>query len=78
MILEKLKELIAEQMGVNQKIITMDAHFAEDLGVDSLDIVELMMAMEEEFNLEEISEEDMEKVVTVGDLVQYLQRHLDL
>lgn len=78
MILEKLKKLIAEQMSVGEDIITMDTHFEDDLGVDSLDIVELTMAMEEEFNLEEISEDDLAQVVTVGDLVRYLQQHLDL
>lgn len=78
MILEKLKKLIAEQMSVGEDIITMDTHFEDDLGVDSLDIVELTMAMEEEFNLEEISEDDLTQVVTVGDLVRYLQQQLDL
>lgn len=78
MILEKLKKLIAEQMSVSEDIITMDTHFEDDLGVDSLDIVELTMAMEEEFNLEEISEDDLAQVVTVGDLVRYLQQQLDL
>jgi len=78
MVFEKLKKLIAEQMGVGEGKITMDTHFEDDLGVDSLDIVELTMAMEEEFNLEEISEEDLAQVVTVGDLVRYLQQHLDI
>ena len=78
MILEKLKRLIAEQLGVDEDIITMDTHFEDDLGVDSLDVVELTMAMEEEFNLEEITEEDLAKVVTVGDLVRYLQQQLDI
>lgn len=78
MILEKLKKLIAEQMSVGEDIITMDTHFEDDLGVDSLDIVELTMAMEEEFNLEEIAEEDLAQVVTVGDLVRYLQQQLDI
>lgn len=78
MILEKLKKLIAEQMSVDEDIINMDTHFEDDLGVDSLDIVELTMAMEEEFNLEEISEDDLAQVVTVGDLVRYLQQHLDI
>jgi acyl carrier protein len=78
MILEKLKRLIAEQLGVDEDIITMDTHFEDDLGVDSLDVVELTMAMEEEFNLEEITEEDLAQVVTVGDLVRYLQHQLDI
>jgi acyl carrier protein len=78
MILEKLKHVIAEQLGVDADIITMETHFEDDLGVDSLDIVELTMAMEEEFNLEEMSEEDLTQVVTVGDLVRYLQQKLDI
>lgn len=78
MILEKLKSLIAEQLGVDEDIVTMDTHFEDDLGVDSLDVVELTMAMEEEFNLEEISEEDLAQVKTVGDLVHYLQQQLDI
>lgn len=74
MILEKLKHVIAEQLGVDEDIITMETNFEDDLGVDSLDIVELTMAMEEEFNLEEMSEEDLTQVVTVGDLARYLQQ----
>ncbi len=75
--LEKLKKLIAEQMSVDASSITMETHFEDDLGVDSLDIVELTMAMEEEFSLEEITEEDLATVVTVGDLVRYLQQRVD-
>ena len=78
MILEKLKSVIAEQLGVDEDIITMETNFEDDLGVDSLDIVELTMAMEEEFHLEEMSEEDLAQVVTVGDLVRYLQQKLDV
>ncbi len=78
MILEKLKHVIAEQLGVDADSITMETNFEDDVGVDSLDIVELTMAMEEEFNLEEMSEEDLAQVVTVGDLVRYLQQKLDI
>lgn len=78
MIFEKLKSLIAEQLAVDGNTITMETHFEDDLGVDSLDVVELTMAMEEEFNLDEISEEDLAQVVTVGDLVRYLQQQLDI
>ncbi len=78
MVLERLKKLIAEQMSVDAAGISMDTNFADDLGVDSLDIVELMMALEEEFNLEEVQEEDLAKMDTVGDLVTYLQQQLDL
>ena len=78
MVLGKLKAVIADQLGVDEDIITMETHFQDDLGVDSLDIVELTMAMEEEFGLDEMSEEDLAQVVTVGDLVRYIQQKLDI
>lgn len=78
MILEKLKSLIAEQLGIDTGNITLDTSFEEDLGVDSLDIVELSMALEEEFDIGEMSEEDIASLKTVGDLVQYLQSKLDM
>ena len=66
MILEKLQTLIADQLGVDGNSITMDTNFEEDLGVDSLDIVELSMALEEEFDIGEMSEEDLATIKTVG------------
>lgn len=78
MILEKLKELISEQMGIEAGAITMESNFEEDLGVDSLDIVELSMALEEEFDIGEMGEEDLANIKTVGDLVNYLQKQLDM
>ena len=78
MILEKLQSLIADQLGVDGNNITMDTNFEEDLGVDSLDIVELSMALEEEFDIGEMSEEDLAGIKTVGDLVRYLQGKLDM
>ena len=78
MILEKLQTLIADQLGVDGNSITMDTNFEEDLSVDSLDIVELSMALEEEFDIGEMSEEDLATIKTVGDLVNYLQGKLDL
>ena len=78
MILEKLQTLIADQFGVDGNSITMDTNFEEGLGVDSLDIVELSMALEEEFDIGEMSEEDLATIKTVGDLVNYLQGKLDL
>ena len=78
MILEKLQSLIADQLGVAGSNITMDTYFEEDLGVDSLDIVELSLALEEEFDIEEMSEEDLASIKTVGDLVHYLQSKLDM
>ena len=77
MIFNKLKALIAEQLGVDAETITLEAAFVEDLGVDSLDLVELSMALEDEFGIEEMAEEDMANIKTVGDLVEYLGKHLD-
>ena len=67
-ILEKVKGIIVEQLGVADTAVTMEASFIDDLGADSLDIVELVMAIEEEFDIE-IPDSDAEKVVTVGDVV---------
>ena len=78
MIFEKLKELISEQMGIEAGGIAMESSFEEDLGVDSLDIVELSMALELEFGIGEMSEEDLASIKTVGDLVAYLQKQLDM
>ncbi|MBR3752845.1 MAG: acyl carrier protein [Ruminiclostridium sp.] len=78
MIFEKLKALIAEQLSVDPADITLEATFVDDLGVDSLDLVELSMALEDEFGIEEMSEEDMANIKTVGDLVEYLAKHLDI
>ncbi|MCC8123285.1 MAG: acyl carrier protein [Oscillospiraceae bacterium] len=76
MVFEKLLTLLAEQFSVEQESISMDTTF-EELGADSLDIVELTMALEEEFGVEEMSEEDLAKIATVGDLVNYLNAKLD-
>lgn len=67
---EKIKAAIIEQLGVEESEVTMDASFTDDLGADSLDLVELIMALEEEFDME-ISDEDAEKMKTVGDAVQF-------
>ena len=72
---EKVKSIIVEQLGVDEGEVTMEAKFVEDLGADSLDTVELVMALEEEFNLE-ISDEDAEKITTVSDAVRYIEEHL--
>ena len=77
MIFEKLSELLSEQFGVDVENITMDTTFVDDLGADSVDIVELSMALEDEFGIAEMSEEDLAKIVTVGDLVRYLQNKVD-
>ena len=74
-IFEKVKGVIEEQLGVAEGNITMKASFIDDLGADSLDIVELIMALEEEFDIE-IPDSDAEKVVTVGDVVEYIKDHV--
>ena len=76
MIFEKLAALLAEQFSVDADSITMDTTF-EELGADSLDIVEMTMAVEEEFGLEDMEEEDLSGIATVGDLVNYLKSKLE-
>ncbi|RKX93111.1 MAG: acyl carrier protein [Spirochaetes bacterium] len=71
---EKVKEIIVERLSVDEKDVTEDASFIDDLGADSLDTVELVMALEEEFGIE-IPDEDAEKIVTVGDAVKYIESH---
>ncbi len=72
MVEEKVKEIIAKQLGVNAAEVTPEASFVEDLGADSLDTVELVMAFEETFNIE-IPDEDAEKIVKVKDAVEYIK-----
>jgi acyl carrier protein len=69
---DKVKEIIVEQLGVNAEQVTPEASFIEDLGADSLDTVELVMAFEEEFGAE-IPDEDAEKLTTVGKVIEYLK-----
>jgi acyl carrier protein len=69
---EKVKNIIVEQLGVDMESVTPEASFIDDLGADSLDIVELVMTMEEEFDLE-IPDEDAEKIKTVNDVVNYIK-----
>lgn len=76
MIFEKLAALLSEQFGVDVDSITMATSF-EDLGADSLDIVEMTMAVEEEFGLEDMDEEDLSGISTVADLVRYLKSKLE-
>ena len=71
-IFEKVKKIIVEQLGVAEISVTMEASFIDDLGADSLDIVELIMALEEEFDME-IPDEDAEKIVSVSDVVDYIK-----
>ena len=74
-VFDKVKEIIVEQLGVAENSVTQEASFIDDLGADSLDIVELIMALEEEFDIE-IPDADAEKVVTVGDVVDYIKENV--
>lgn len=72
--MDKIKKIIAEQLGVDEGEITPESHFIDDLGADSLDTVELVMALEEEYGIE-IPDEDAEKIQTVGDVAKYIDEH---
>jgi acyl carrier protein len=76
MILEKLTGLIADQFGVDPEDINADTSFFDDLSADSIDIVELMMSVEEEFDIGEIEENALETIGTVGDVVNYISAHI--
>jgi len=71
---ERVKQIIVEQLGVKEEQVTSTASFVDDLGADSLDTVELVMALEEEFGVE-IPDEDAEKIATVGSAVEYVRNH---
>lgn len=73
-IYDRLKGIVTEQLGVDEEEITPEASFVDDLNADSLDLVELIMSLEEEFGLE-ISDEDAEKIQTVGDAASYIEEH---
>ena len=74
-IFEKVKTVIVEQLGIDEANVRMESSFLDDLGADSLDIVEFIMALEEEFGLE-IPDEDVEKIVTVKDVVEYISENI--
>jgi acyl carrier protein len=74
-VVARVKDLIAESLGVNKEEIVPGASFIEDLGADSLDIVELVMAIEKEFDIE-ISDDDAEKITTVQDAIDYISEHV--
>ncbi len=73
-VFEKVKEIIVEQLNVAENTVTLESSFIDDLGADSLDIVELIMALEEEFDME-IPDADAEKIVTVNDVVEYIKNN---
>jgi len=72
---EKVKEMIVEQLGVNESEVVPEAKFIDDLGADSLDIVELIMALEDVYGIE-IPDEDAEKMETVGDAINYIEKRM--
>ena len=76
-IFKTMQDLIAEQFAVNADDVTMNSYFEDDLSADSVDLVELVMAMEEEFEIDEIPEEDLLTLKTVGDCVRYLTAKLN-
>ncbi len=71
---DRVKRIVVERLGVEEAEVTPEASFKDDLGADSLDVVELVMELEDEFDLE-ISDEDAEKITTVGEVVNYIQSH---
>ena len=76
--LKKLCELIAEQFGVEPESVNTDTSFVDDLGADSVDLVDLSMALEAEFGMDEMETDEIESIKTVGDLYKYMQDHLDI
>jgi acyl carrier protein len=72
---EKVKKMIVDQLGVSESEVIPEAKFIDDLGADSLDIVELIMALEDEYGIE-IPDEDAEKIETVGDAIRYIEEHM--
>ena len=77
MVFEKIKEILVDQLHVNENDVTPDASFIDDLGADSLDIIELIMAMEEEFDIE-VAEEEVETLTTVGAAVDYIRANTNM
>jgi acyl carrier protein len=75
-VFDRVKAIVVEQLGVEASAVTPQSKFVEDLGADSLDVVELVMALEEEFDLE-IPDEDAEKIATVGEAVSYIESHAE-
>lgn len=75
MVLEKVKTILSNQFDVEEDTITLDTNIQEDLGADSLDVVDMLMSLEDEFDVE-IPDEEIDHIQTVGDLVSYIEEHL--
>jgi acyl carrier protein len=75
MVLEKVKKIICDQLDIEESIITMESVIIEDLGADSLDVVDIIMSLEEEFDME-IPDEQVENIKTIGDIVKYIEENL--
>ena len=75
MVLEKVKKIICDQLDIEESIITMDSVIIEDLGADSLDVVDIIMSLEEEFDME-IADEQVENMKTIGDIVKYIEENV--
>ncbi|RJE86714.1 acyl carrier protein [Paenibacillus sp. 1011MAR3C5] len=73
-VVERVKRIVIDRLGVDEAEVKLEASFKDDLGADSLDVVELVMELEDEFDME-ISDEDAEKITTVGEVVTYIQSH---
>ncbi len=74
MVFEKIREIICDQLELEEEVVTMDSVLLEDLGADSIDLADLVMTFEDEFDLE-ISDEDLENIKTVGDIVKYIEEN---
>lgn len=75
-IFNRVQDIVAQQLGVDKKLVTLDANFADDLGADSLDTVELVMAIEEEFSIE-IPDEDAEKIATLQQAIEFIKKAVE-
>jgi acyl carrier protein len=76
MVFEKIKEIVVEQLGIDEDDVTMNTHLMKDLEADSLDAVEIIMAIEDEFDIE-VSDEDAEKFQMIGDIVKYVEDNIE-
>ncbi len=76
MVFEKVRDILCEQLDVDEEKVTMEANITDDLGADSLDIVDLVMSLEEEFDVE-VPDEEVENIKTVGDIVKFIESHVE-